>query len=117
MPKKLLDDCFLHDKDRLRHDHAVALLKARIAPVTGSESVQIADAAGRTLASPAKAERPVPAHTNSAVDGYAVVGAHYDKAAGGRFAISARAAAGRPLDAAPPADTATTRSRSSTGVS
>ncbi len=106
MPKKLLDDCFLHDKDRLRHDDAVALLRSRITTVVDTEGVAIADAGGRILAQVAKAERPVPAHTNSAVDGYAIASAHYDGSAGGRFAISARAAAGRPLSSAPPAGTA-----------
>ena len=28
--RKLLDDCFLHDKDRLSHDEAVSLLKSRV---------------------------------------------------------------------------------------
>lgn len=106
MPKKLLDDCFLHDKDRLRHDDAVALLKARITPVTGTEPVAIANTAGRVLAEAAVAALPVPAHTNSAVDGYAIAAAHYDRSKGGRFAISARAAAGRPLATTPPVDTA-----------
>ena len=30
MTRKLLDDCFLHDKDRLRHDDAVALIRERL---------------------------------------------------------------------------------------
>jgi len=106
MPKKLLDDCFLHDKDRLRHDDAIALLKARIVPLTGTECVGIADAAGRFLAEAAVAARPVPAHTNSAVDGYAIADAHYNHQSGSRFTVSARAAAGRPLSHAPPPDTA-----------
>ncbi len=110
MPKKLLDDCFLHDKDRLRHDDAVALLKSRIVPVTGTERVAIWDAAGRILAQAAVAARPVPAHTNSAVDGYAISSAHYNgvenREAGRRFAVLGRAAAGRPLTDNPPTDTA-----------
>ena len=106
MPRKLLDDCFLHDKDRLRHDDAVALLKSRITTVVGTERIAIAEASGRILAEAAVAVRPVPAHTNTAVDGYAIASAHYDKAKGGRFAISARAAAGRPLASTPPSDTA-----------
>ncbi|MCB1506645.1 MAG: molybdopterin molybdotransferase MoeA [Hyphomicrobiaceae bacterium] len=106
MTKKLLDDCFLHDKDRLRHDAAVTLLKSRITPITDAEIVAIDDASGRILVDAAAALRPVPAHTNSAVDGYAVSSQHYDVNTGGRFAVSARAAAGRPLDASPPSDTA-----------
>ncbi len=106
MAKKLLDDCFLHDKDRLRHDDAISLLKSRVTPVTATSRVTILDAAGRILAQPAVAERPVPAHTNSAVDGYAIAAAHYDQAKGTRFAVTARAAAGRPLQKAPALDTA-----------
>lgn len=106
MAKKLLDDCFLHDKDRLRHDDAVALLRSRIEPVTGFERVGISDVAGRVLAESATALLPVPAHTNSAVDGYAISAAHYNRETGSRFAISARAAAGRPIAENPPSDTA-----------
>lgn len=106
MRKKLLNDCFLHDSERLRHDTAVAILAERLAPVTGTEDVAIDAASGRILAETARALRPVPAHTNSAVDGYAVSSRHYDKQTGGRFAISARAAAGHPLTATPPPDSA-----------
>ena len=35
MARKLLDDCFAHDKKRLRHDAALAILKERVAPVVG----------------------------------------------------------------------------------
>lgn len=90
----------------MRHDDAIALLKSRISTVTATSRVSVADATGRVLAAPAVAERPVPAHTNSAVDGYAVAAAHYDQAQGTRFAIAARAAAGRPLQTAPASDTA-----------
>ncbi len=106
MRKKLLNDCFLHDSERLRHDTAVAILAERLAPVTGTEDVAIEAASGRILAETAHALRPVPAHTNSAVDGYAVSSRHYDKQTGGRFAVSARAAAGHPLTANPPPDSA-----------
>ena len=33
MQNKLLDDCFAHDKKRLRHDAALAILKERMRPV------------------------------------------------------------------------------------
>jgi molybdopterin molybdotransferase len=98
MPKKLLDDCFLHDGDRLRHDQAIALLRSRLAPVTGTERVALADVAGRVLAEPAMALRPVPAHTNSAVDGYGFAAADYAANAGHTFPVGARVAAGHPLD-------------------
>lgn len=106
MAKKLLDDCFLHDGERLRHDEAVAILRARLVPVTGSELVTLEDVAGRVLAEPATAVRPVPAHTNAAVDGYGFAAADYDPASGATLAVSLRIAAGHPLSTPPPAGTA-----------
>ena len=50
MDSKLIDDCFAHDKKRLRHDEALAILKQRVAPVAGMETVPLAEAAGRILA-------------------------------------------------------------------
>mgnify|MGYP001283872489 CR=1 FL=1 len=102
-PKRLLDDCFLHDTQRLRHEQAIEILRSRVAPVTAHERVAIVDIAGRVLAEPAVAVRPVPAHTNSAVDGYGFASADYG-AAGARLPVSARVAAGHPLEGkAPPA--------------
>ena len=101
-PRKLIDDCFLHDKDRLRHGEALALLAARVSPVTGSEALPLVDAAGRILAQAIAADVPVPAHDNAAVDGYAF--AHADLApvdfalaAHRELPVSGRAAAGHPL--------------------
>lgn len=99
-PRKLLDDCFLTDADRMRHGEAIALLKSRLAPVVACEEVALADAAGRTLAEAVSARHPVPLHTNAAVDGYAIAAQYYDKAHGGTFRIVGRAAAGHPLGAA-----------------
>src|SRR5687767_14009951 len=70
MTTKLSDDCFVHDMKRLRHGEALAILKQRLVPVAGKETVPLAQAAGRILAEPAVASRPVPALTNAAVDGY-----------------------------------------------
>jgi molybdopterin molybdotransferase len=103
---KLLDDCFLHDKDRLRHGEALAILKARIRPVVGTEDVALADAAGRVLAAPATAPRPVPAHTNAAVDGYSFAAADYDRAAGSELIVEGRAAAGHAIARTPGGRTA-----------
>ena len=38
-PNKLLDDCFAHDRRRLRHAEALAILKERVRPVVGVERV------------------------------------------------------------------------------
>jgi molybdopterin molybdotransferase len=97
MARKLLDDCFAHDRKRLLHDAALAILKERVAPVVGPERVPLAEAAARILAAPVMAPRPVPAHTNAAVDGFSFAGADYDAAAGSEFPVEGRAAAGHPL--------------------
>src|SRR5688572_18278688 len=104
MTKKLLDDCFVHDKKRLSHGEALAILKQRVAPVAGRETVGLAEAAGRILAEPVVAPRPVPAHTNAAVDGYAFAAADY--AVGKALPVVGRAAAGHPLAHAPAPGTA-----------
>jgi len=96
-PRKLLDDCFLHDKDRLRHDEALAILRDRLSPVADVEDVPLAQAIGRICARNVTAPRDVPAADNSAVDGYAF--AHADHAAtGGFFPVATRIAAGHPSD-------------------
>ncbi len=103
MARKLLDDCFAHDKKRLRHDAALAILKERVAPVVGRERVPLSEAAGRVLAAAAAAPRPVPAHTNAAVDGFSFAAADYDAASGSELPVEGRAAAGHPLERKPAA--------------
>ena len=93
--RTILDDCFLHDKDRLRHDEALAILKAAVAPVVGTQTVRLEEACGRVLAEPVTSPRAVPADDNSAVDGYAFAFADYD-ATGGFFPVVERIAAGHP---------------------
>lgn len=100
MTGKLLDDCFLHDGERMRHADAIELLKARIAPTVHEERVALVRAAGRIAARDIAAPGPVPAHTNSAVDGYAFAGSVYDPAQGGIWRVKGRAAAGHPTSSA-----------------
>ena len=95
MPPKLLDDCFLHDKDRLRHDEAMDILQSRVAPVVASEPVALNAAAGRILAAPVTAPRPIPGTDNSAMDGYGFAHADYI-ATKGQLPLSGRVAAGHP---------------------
>jgi molybdopterin molybdotransferase len=106
MDKKLLDDCFLSDRPRLRHDEALAILRDRVRPVVGRERVRLADALNRILADPAVAAQDVPAHTNAAVDGYSFAAADYRGDVGATLALGGRAAAGHPLRGAPPPGTA-----------
>lgn len=94
MTRKLIDDCFLHDKDRLKHAEAIAMLRERVDVVAGVELVSLVDAVGRILAEPQAAPNPVPMHTNAAVDGYAFAASGYDAQHGSTFAVAARASAG-----------------------
>jgi molybdopterin molybdotransferase len=103
---KLLDDCFAHDRKRLRHGEALAILKQRVTPVAGRETVPLAAAAGRILAGAAVAPRPVPAHTNAAVDGYSFAAADYDAGSGTELPVDGRAAAGHRLEREPAAGSA-----------
>src|SRR5262247_2892429 len=103
---KLLDDCFAHDRKRLRHGEALAILKQRVVTVAGRETVLLTAAAGRILAEAAVAPRPVPAHTNAAVDGYSFAAADYDAGTGKELPVDGRAAAGHRLERAPAPGTA-----------
>lgn len=94
--RKLLDDCFLHDKDRLRHDDAIALLAERLNCVASVEDVALEHALGRVLAADVISPRNIPAHTNAAVDGFAIgTGGH---AVSGPLSlpVAMRIAAGHP---------------------
>lgn len=93
--RRLIDDCFLTDRERLRHDEALAILRARVSRVVEAETVPLGAAHGRILAETVTSPRNVPAADNSAVDGYAFTHADYD-AAGGFFPVVARLAAGHP---------------------
>ncbi|CTQ54015.1 Molybdopterin molybdenumtransferase [Roseibium album] len=95
--KALLDDCFLHDKDRLRHDEALAILKKAVSPVVEIETVKLENALERLLAEKITAPRDVPMADNSAVDGYAFRHADFNDA-GGFFPLQQRIAAGHTSD-------------------
>jgi molybdopterin molybdotransferase len=93
--RRLIDDCFLHDRDRLKHDEALALIAERAQVVAGIEQVALEEAHGRILAEDVRASEPVPGFTNAAVDGYAV--AHGSVEDGEtRLRVTARSAAGEP---------------------
>jgi len=95
--RKLIDDCFVHDRERLRHDDVVALLRERLHPVVGSSEATLNEALGLVLAADCLAPRPIPAHDNAAVDGYAVNHADLSGSSattlpiGGRLAASVQA--------------------------
>lgn len=91
--KRLIDDCFLHDRDRLRHHEALAILKERVTPVADAEPLPLEDCLERVLAEDVTAQRNVPLADNSAVDGFAFRHADFDEA-GGFFRLEQRIAAG-----------------------
>ncbi|MBO6891307.1 MAG: molybdopterin molybdotransferase MoeA [Roseibium sp.] len=95
--KTLLDDCFLHDKDRLRHHEALTILEERVSRLANQETVRLEDALERLLAETITAPRNIPLADNSAVDGYAFRHADFDDA-GGFFPLQQRIAAGHTSD-------------------
>ena len=101
MTAKLIDDCFVLDKDRLPHAEAIAILKSRVRPVVGVEQVPVADAAWRFLAEAIVSPRAIPAHDNAAVDGYAFSHAAYDQDQGATLKVVGQAAAGHPFNQTP----------------
>jgi molybdopterin molybdotransferase len=106
MTAKLNDDCFVLDKDRIAHQEALAILRSRVHPAVESEEVQLAEAAGRFLAEELVSPRPIPAHDNAAVDGYAFAHSAYNKEKGAKLIVAGEASAGHPFQAKPPPDSA-----------
>ncbi|MGI9424878.1 MAG: molybdopterin molybdotransferase MoeA [Hyphomicrobiaceae bacterium] len=99
MTRKLVDDCFYHDprdEHRLSHDEAIAHLKAQVSPVVGTVELTGIEAVGRISAEPVKALRPVPGHTNAAVDGYAFSHRDLERDGDTLLEVVGRAAAGSP---------------------
>ena len=94
---QLSDDCFAFGGDLLPTDAALAQLRERLVRVTETETVPLLEALGRVLAEDIVAERSVPPHDNSAVDGYAIRFGDLDPEAETRLPITGRAAAGHSL--------------------
>lgn len=87
-----------HDDPAQTLQEALARISAEIRPVEGFETVATRDALDRVLHAPLHATLDVPAHTNSAMDGYALAGA--DLPAGGERTVRVigTAWAGRPFN-------------------
>ena len=93
-----VDPCDLpaHGHKTLRLDQARERIIAEIAAVTEVESVGLRDALGRVLARPVYSGVDVPAHRNSAMDGYALAGAALPAAGVAEFEVIGTSWAGRP---------------------
>ena len=83
-------------------DEALARLRAALVPVTGTEVVALADAAGRVLAADAVAQRANPPEANAAVDGYGFAAAAVGTGPQRLALVAGRAAAGQPFGGAVP---------------
>lgn len=84
------------ERVKLGHDEYLAEVLALVTPLTDTDLLALADAAGRTLAAPVVSRGPVPAFANSAMDGFAC--RHADLAPGAVLRVVADLPAGSGLD-------------------
>lgn len=98
---QLKDDCFAFGGELIPLDDALADLNRRLSPVVEIETVATRDGIGRILAENIQSSRDVPPHDNSAVDGYAVYFGDLSRDQETRLPVTARIAAGHPLERAP----------------
>src|SRR5208283_3809235 len=91
---QLTDDCFAFSGPLLPLDDMERLIGERVAPVAGTERVELHAARGRVTAADVKAPVDLPPFDNSAVDGYAVHHADLQRDGDTRLAITGRLTAG-----------------------
>ncbi len=89
-----INDCFVAPDKLVSLDDALALLAARLNPVTETEELPLADCSGRVLASDLVARVTVPPFMNAAMDGFAYRRADVPGATDLR--VADRVAAGHP---------------------
>jgi molybdopterin molybdotransferase len=89
-----------YDPNSMPVDKARALIRAFLHPVTTIERVNVRAALGRVLAADVISPIDVPAHDNSAMDGYALRHADIDGRDSTTLAIVGTAFAGKPFDGA-----------------
>ncbi len=87
-----------HAGPALRLDEALATILATVAPVDGDETLNLRAALGRVLSADVVSRIDVPAHTNSAMDGYALAGSGLPSEGLCTFDVVGTSAAGRPWD-------------------
>jgi len=96
---QLSDDCFAFGGPMMSVDEAVAMIAARVTAVREIETVSLAAADGRILASDISASLPLPPFTNSAVDGYAVRSGDLPREGERAFPVTGRVQAGASAEA------------------
>src|ERR1700758_1084258 len=99
---QLSDDCFAFGGPMMSVDEAVRLITSRVAAVTETDRVALADADGRILAHDVAAPLPLPPFTNSAVDGFAVPAGELPRDKERAFPVTGRVQAGASAQAAKP---------------
>jgi molybdopterin molybdotransferase len=92
----LQQGCGGHGAPALPVEEARGRITAAVAPVGGEEKVALRSALGRVLAQDVRSPLDVPAHTNSAMDGYAINGADLPPQGSVALAVIGIAWAGRP---------------------
>lgn len=90
--------CGGHDDPAQTLQQALARISAEIRPVEGFETVATRDALDRVLYAPIHSSVNVPAHDNSAMDGYALDGAGLPADGERAFRVIGTAWAGRPFE-------------------
>lgn len=90
-----------YDPDALPVKQAQHIIREFVQPVGAVEQVALRAALGRVLARDLVSPIDVPAHDNSAMDGYALRGADLPLEADGRFTVVGTVYAGRPSAVAP----------------
>jgi len=95
--KAINTGCGGHDDSAQSLDEALAHVRAAIAPVEGFETVALRDALDRVLHEAIQSTIDVPAHTNSAMDGYALAGRQLPDSGEREFRMIGTAWAGRPF--------------------
>ncbi len=91
--RQALDDCFLHDRDRLPHAEAISILQSRLPRIAPETTLSLEKACGHVLACGVSAPDNIPSTNNSAVDGYAFNWQDYITG-DGNFRLATRIAAG-----------------------
>ncbi len=99
---QLSDDCFAFGAAPMPLAEAATEICARIAAVSGTETIPLAACDGRVLAEELVAPISLPPFDNSAVDGFAVRHADLEAAAATALPVVARVAAGQAAPHLPP---------------
>ena len=92
------ESCQDSDDSSIGMARAIELIRTRIKPISGFQSVALREALGRRVAEPVISPMNVPAHRNSAMDGYALRGSDLPPQGERTLRLIGTAFAGRPFD-------------------